>query len=463
VKRSGYGRWARGALPAALVLAWHLPALALADSQVYKKVAPSTVWFFEQGSATGVLVDVQKRWILTAEHVVRAALQAGRTDVKVIFAQVNGEGNVLTEKPNYGFEKKLRLAIPGKVIRSHRMKDLALIELERVPVGVKAVSLASAMPRPGDNVHVIGNSTFFHGGLFSYSFGNVRNCYFYERLQLGDCFYALAHHAPTNRGDSGGPVLNDAGELIGIISGGTTGSGEGEQVIDHSVHVQEIRNFLIPANLPVLKNFTFTGTINVPMAGDEFFFPVSLNNQVDLDLRGNGATDLDLFAYDFDAHDNKGKPIIETLVKQIGLTDQEKDSFSPKYTGVCHVMVLNLRDPKNKDFRLTAKNTYSLAIVCKNPVQGALTASRHLVAMGTDGYKVQFNDGASKVRIRIRGDGDTVLELMITDPKGKELLRQKGDPDSIRADFLVKDAGVHEVRVANRSPQQFNRYTMTID
>ena len=90
-----------------------------------------------------MLVDGQKRWILTAEHVVRAALRAGRTDVKVIFAEVNGDGNVLTEKPNYGFEKKLRLAIPGKVIRSHRMKDLALIELERIPLGVKGVALAA--------------------------------------------------------------------------------------------------------------------------------------------------------------------------------------------------------------------------------------------------------------------------------------------------------------------------------
>ena len=300
------------------------------------------------------------------------------------------------------------------------------------------------MPRPGDSVHVIGNSTFFHGGLFSYSFGNVRNCYFYERLQLGDCFYALAHHAPTNRGDSGGPVLNDRGELIAIISGGTTGSGEGEQVIDHSVHVQEIRNFLIPANLPVVKNFSFTGTINVPMVGDDFFIPVAFKNQVDLDLRGNGATDLDLFAYDFDAYDNNGKQMIEPLVQQFGLTDQEKDSFSPKYTGVCHVRVLNLSD--------RAKNTYTLSIVCKNPVQGPITASRHLVALGTDSYKVHFNEAASKVRIRIRGDGDTVLELMITDPKGKELLRQKGDPDSIWADFLVKDTGVHEVRVANGRP-----------
>src|SRR5437016_605608 len=41
-----------------------------ADNGIYKQVAPSTVWFFERGSATGVLVDVDSRLILTAEHVV---------------------------------------------------------------------------------------------------------------------------------------------------------------------------------------------------------------------------------------------------------------------------------------------------------------------------------------------------------------------------------------------------------
>ncbi len=436
-------------------------ASAQSDAQIYKKIAPSTVWFFEQGSATGVLVDVNKRWILTAEHVVRSTLRSGRTNVKVIFAQLDGQGNVLTEVPNYGFEKKRILAIPGKIIRSNRMKDMALIELERLPDGVKAVALASVMPQPGDDVNVIGNSTYSNGGLFSYSNGRVRNSYFFERLLSGDCFFALAHHAPTNRGDSGGPVLNNKGELIGIISQGTTGSGEGVQVIDHSVHIQEIRQFLSGANLPVVKKMSFTGTINVRLSGDFFYIPVAINNQIDLNLQGNGATDLDLYAFDFDSRDKSGKAMM--LAKQDGLTDKEKDSFPPKYSGVCHVEVRNLTDPKNQDLALTAKNAYSLDVENKNAVRGPITAKRYLVAQGIDTYKIQFNQGPDKVHIEICGDGDTVLELVVTDPKGKELARRKGETDRIRAEFVAQEAGVYSIKVANMSPQQFNRYTLIVD
>src|SRR4051812_3531511 len=98
MKRHGNVR--RIGIVLAIMLAWAAriqSAGAQSDSQVYKKIAPSTVWFFEQGSATGVLVDVNRRWILTAEHVVRSTLRSGRTNVKVIFAQHDSQGNVLTE------------------------------------------------------------------------------------------------------------------------------------------------------------------------------------------------------------------------------------------------------------------------------------------------------------------------------------------------------------------------------
>ena len=391
MKKHGRIRWISICLAMSIaLLAPSNFAVAQSDAPVYKKVAPSTVWFFEQGSATGVLVDAKKRWILTAEHVVRSTLRSGRNNVKVIFAQVDGQGNVLTEVPNYGFEKKRVLAIPGKIIRSNRMKDMALIELERLPDGMKAVPLASEMPRPGDNVHVIGNSTYSNGGLFSYSNGRVRNSYFSELFSFGDCFFALAHHAPTNRGDSGGPVANDKGEIIAIISRGTTGSGS-EQVIDHSVHVQEIRQFLGWANWPVVKKFSFNGTNNVRMSGVFFFVPVVQMNQIDMDLQGNGATDLDLFAYDFDSRDKTGRMV--TLVKQEGLTDKEKDNISPKYSGVLYVEARNLTDPKAPDLALTARNTYSLDIENRNAVNGPITTKRHLSAKSTDTYKIQFNQG----------------------------------------------------------------------
>src|SRR4051794_16198558 len=84
---------------------------ALASNEIYNAAAPSTVWFYERGSATGVLVDAEKKWVLTAEHVVRDNLREGKIQVKVIFAQTDKQGNVLVEKAAYGFEKKKQLGI----------------------------------------------------------------------------------------------------------------------------------------------------------------------------------------------------------------------------------------------------------------------------------------------------------------------------------------------------------------
>lgn len=455
-------------LTLALLAALFVPAWAAADNNIYRRIAPSTVWFFERGSATGVLVDVDNRLVLTAEHVVRGLVQAGKTNVMVIFAQVDGAGNVLTEKSYYGFERKRKLPIQGRIIRSNRMKDLALVQLERVPPGIKAVPLAEALPQPGESLHVIGNSTYEHGGLFSYSAGRVRNSYFYERFLRGDSFFALAHHTPTNRGDSGGPVLNDRGELVAIISQGTTGSGE-EQVIDHSVHLRELRHFLAPANLPLAHKFSFTGTTNVPIEGDFFCLPVQSKQSVSVSLKGNGATDLDLWAFDFDrfqvgkdgkaARNQRGEPMSKILVSQTGKSDQETDSFTPNHTCVVELEVRNIGTPNT----LTARNVYTLEVNNQTSISGPINVSRAICANSTDTLRIPFQPGAGKVRISLRGDGDTDLNLFVTDPDGKTFISESGPTDREKAEFTVTSAGVFSIQIKNMSDRQYNRYTLSID
>jgi hypothetical protein len=437
-----------------------MPASAAADNRVYKKAAPSTVWFFERGSATGVLVDADKGLVLTAEHVVRNVVRAGKTDVKVMFAQTDKNGNILTEKSSYGFEKKRVLAIRGKVIYFNRLKDLAVVQLEKVPSGTQAIVLAKEAPRPGDNIHVIGNSTFFRGGLFSYSMGAVRNSYYFDQFSHGNVFFSLAHHAPTNRGDSGGPVLNDRAELVGIISQGTTGSGEGEQVIDQSVHISELRQALVASNWPVVKSLSFTCTVSLAGSVDRFYVPVRLNNALELKLQGNGKTDLDLFAFDFDS-DKKNR----ALLAEEGLTDKERGQITPGWSGVAEVAVKNLflKSDANRDLTFTPRNTYTLAIACPEGVRGPVCVARALPAKATDSVQVFFETGKAKARVQVRGDGDTELELAILDPAGRELGRGQGVNDRKRIAFPVIMPGMYTVRIQNSHARQYNSYVLNID
>ncbi len=438
-----------------------------ADNQVYQKAAPSTVWFFEVGSASGVVIDVEKKLVLTAEHVVRASNRRGMKNVKVMFAQRDKDNHVLVDIEQYGFTKKKTLPIPGKIVYASRLQDIALIQLAYLPPHVTAVPLAKALPRPGDNIHVIGNSTFFRGGLFSYSTGCVRNSYLFKQPGAGNLFYSLAHHAPTNRGDSGGPVLNDNAELVGIVSQGTTGSGEGEQVIDQSVHLLELRKALKRSNWPIIKQVEFKGTAfitNHPHGVDWFFFPVQKNNKVALDLRGNGKTDLDLYAVDFDAEKAKQVKIAET-----GLTDQENGVLTPDWSGMAQVQVKNLflQGQNVPSQTMTQRNTYALKIACPRPVQGPFCVTRSLAAQATDTLKLFFNANEyADARIEVRGDGDTELQLKIIDPNGQPVAGVKriaGLPDRISIAFRVLMAGDYSIVVSNTDKQTYNTYVLRID
>lgn len=445
---------------AVLLSGWFsLPAFA--DNGVYRKVAPSAVWFFERGFATGVLVDVANRLVLTAEHAVRDVVRAGKSDVKVIFAQTDAKKNVVTEKGFYGFEKKKVLFIPGRVVYSNRLQDLALIQLDKVPPGVAALPLAGEDPQPGDAIHVTGNSTFLRGGLFSYCTGAVRNSYHFDAFAQGNIFFSLAHHAPTNRGDSGGPVVNDRAELVGIVSQGTTGSGEGEQVIDQSVHVAEIRKALQPTTWPAIGSLVFTGTTNLPNAFDWFYLPVRSGGSVGLELRGNGRTDLDLYAIDFDAKDQKDR----LLVKETGLADQESGRLTPGWSGMMQVGVQNLfrqSDPQ-KGAMLTPRNTYTLHVSCATPVRGPCCIARPLPANSTDTIKVHYEPGSASARLELRGDGDTELQLIVQGPDGREIGRGAGSLDRKSLSFPVSSAGYYTIQVQNNSDQQFNGYVLRID
>jgi S1-C subfamily serine protease len=259
---------------------WVLPLLAAAfglksaqaadvdGGKIYQQTLPSTVWVvvpeektansLKVSSGTGSLIDVKHKLVLTNYHVVQ-----NKSDVFVLFPIIQKNGKVVTEKDTY---KKLfeGARIPGKVKCRTKEKDLALIELQRVPEGARAIRLAANSPSPGSRLHSIGNPGA-SGALWVYTSGEVRSVYtdtFQTGGQNGENAFRV--HAtivqatsPTNPGDSGGPAVNNQGELVAVTESYNTKARGFSNFID----VSEVKQFLKAnkiklSNAPVIARST---------------------------------------------------------------------------------------------------------------------------------------------------------------------------------------------------------------
>src|SRR5271154_2610930 len=78
------------------------------------------------GPASGCVVDVQKRWIVTCQHVVGT-----REEVEVVFPSYK-DGRLIQER-HYYLNTAARLR--GKVLSNDLKRDLCLIQLDTLPDG----------------------------------------------------------------------------------------------------------------------------------------------------------------------------------------------------------------------------------------------------------------------------------------------------------------------------------------
>jgi tetratricopeptide (TPR) repeat protein len=169
------------------------------------------------GSGTAWVVDLARGLLVTNHHVVTSHNQ-----VEVVFPEYGKSGRPVAEMAHYvRHAPRLR----AEVIDADGPRDLALIRLrERLPESVVALKLADREPRPGERMHSVGNPGA-SGALWIYSTGMVRQVYRKEwRYVDGPARVArvIEMQSPINPGDSGGPVVNDAGEVVGVVSGRKT-------------------------------------------------------------------------------------------------------------------------------------------------------------------------------------------------------------------------------------------------
>jgi hypothetical protein len=226
-----------GVTIAALCLAF--AGVGRADSPVYQSLLHSTGLVEvpdSEGSVTfGTcsVVDRERGLALTAQHVIGDAAEA------VVYFPVYRDGAAITELPHY---HRQVAAVRGQVIHRDAGRDLALLRLDRLPDHIVAIPLSAQGAGPGDTVHSIGNSGVRKGQLWGYTAGKARSVYRSRiRGANGVANVRLVEtQTPINPGDSGAPLVNDGGELVGVVKS----LDDQSRLVSFNVDVSEVKAFL---------------------------------------------------------------------------------------------------------------------------------------------------------------------------------------------------------------------------
>jgi serine protease Do len=146
----------------------------------------------EEGLGSGVLVGEKRIYILTAAHVVQDAVK-----IKVVFTDGTSLG--------------------ATIRRIDRVSDVAVLQLNRPITHLPAAKLGdSDKMRIGDDVFIIGSPL---GISHSVSKGIISGKHTeFNETNKDRAMEFFQTDASINKGNSGGPMFNMQGEVVGIIS-----------------------------------------------------------------------------------------------------------------------------------------------------------------------------------------------------------------------------------------------------
>lgn len=190
---------------------------------------------------SGSLIDREKKIVLTNWHVVDA-----KDFAFVQFPIYQKDGSILTDKKKYIANVPAGKAIRAKVLYRDRSRDLAFIQLDKVPPGTPAMKLAKKSVGVAATTWNIGSPGAVEQ-VFSITKGEVRGVGI-EKFMVGDgaglVFEVRAKVVtttnPSNQGDSGGPLINKYGEQVAVTQSGK----QSAQLVNRFIDVMEVRAYL---------------------------------------------------------------------------------------------------------------------------------------------------------------------------------------------------------------------------
>jgi tetratricopeptide (TPR) repeat protein len=209
----------------------------LSSEELYDHTLKGTCWLtFRNTSGTGWVLNKEQRLVVTNDHVVEG------TDLMSAYFPVKKNDTPITEPEWY---RKNQVGIRAVVIDRNRRCDLALLQLDAMPDTAHDLPLAVNFAKQGQEIMTVGAYTNGSQGVWGWVDGKVRNV---VDSQFRDGkLRRVESNVATNSGNSGGPVVNNRGEIVAVHHAANT---EATNVSYH-IDLTELKGFLAVA-LPLV-------------------------------------------------------------------------------------------------------------------------------------------------------------------------------------------------------------------
>lgn len=199
------------AIAAAVVTFTSLTAHALSPKDVYKKAGPAVTLIMGSddgrsgSSGTGSIVTPEGK-VITNAHVVLNAQGKPYKTIYVFLKPPKVTGDNAKDLTNRFKGRVLSYSPPDEL-------DLAVIQIEQAPANLPTINFANPNNvEVGDEVVAIGHPE--QGGLWTLTTGTVSTVILnFNGVRGKDVFQT---EASVNRGNSGGPLLDEYGNMVGI-------------------------------------------------------------------------------------------------------------------------------------------------------------------------------------------------------------------------------------------------------
>ncbi|MDR1818201.1 MAG: serine protease [Puniceicoccales bacterium] len=197
------------------------------------------------GLGSGFVIDKEKQFVVTNNHVARKELtkdnfKAHPTDnpnLKIIEIRIPKRYSVMfagKTQPHH-----------AEILKTEERVDLTILRVNGIAnnKNIRALQLGDSLKlKKGDRIFLMGSPGGGERGSFSSGYITALD-------RIYDTTPEIQHSAPTTSGNSGGPVVNESGEVIGIHHAGKGGVAQ-RALLNLAIPVHELKRLLSEIDKP---------------------------------------------------------------------------------------------------------------------------------------------------------------------------------------------------------------------